>query len=912
MKSAPTCLAVLGLASSVAMGGSVLMDQIGLDDGSSIDPANILANQYFEASFSVYDIGVVDDFDNDAGLAGVSMQMVVGGWNGYTGAAGISGLQVNFYTDISNAEASLAGDLTSIDYAGAPVSDPNWQLAGYDLIGVAATAPWNAGVGRVACSMIPVNEFGTNGQTGCAISTIGDLQCWQANPNGGFGFGAIQAVASNAAYRVLGGTGNPCDLPLPASCQADVNGPNGVPDGLVGVDDILMIIETFGQVGNGESRPQGDCAPLPNGDCVVDVNDLLLCIEQFGTDCAPRGACCFGVDGCQEDQTEADCADANGDWLGQGSSCATCVSGACCLSDSGCIQAVPADCQGLGGAYQGDGTTCGDCPALPANNDCSNAIDVGAGGSVAIDNTAATTTGDVIDPCGDADARQIYQDLWYSITADVNGSLVVSTCNATTLDTIVAVYDSCGGTVLGCNDDGVDCTNFTSLLEIGGVSSGDSFIVRIGSFAYGDTASFNGIIEVVPAVVGACCVSNTDCFDLLPDDCDAFGGVYQGGDTDCASISCGWEGCQAGDTPEGVPCQEDTDAAGANADPNGGLNVDPPSYGVISVDETICGSASTFTCFGCADDGTDATFRDTDWYVFSNPEGGTYTVTCGGEGALLFGIVDLNAVAFVATGTTDPFAEASIEVTLPAGDNYCVWVGHDFNSAVLTPCNANLDEYSVTLEGANAPAAACCLGTTCVGDETPADCASLGGSYVAGESCAAGYQCPAAYEPCQTGVGQDPLQPSDTWTAGTSDSSPGYVRYEDIPSTTISSVGLYGLTLFFDGGWGPCTNQDMVFDIGVYNADPVDGFPTSAVSELSSTAANQTAMDLIYAGAYPLKKFDITFSSQPGELLKANSVSPDCWFLWMSSTPAGGGSSVVVVNGVPELGDFDLNYCITP
>ena len=78
MRTAPTCLAVMGMATAALAGSNTLIDQIGLDDGSSIDAANILANQYFEASFSVYDIGVVDDFDNSAGLAATSMQMVVG------------------------------------------------------------------------------------------------------------------------------------------------------------------------------------------------------------------------------------------------------------------------------------------------------------------------------------------------------------------------------------------------------------------------------------------------------------------------------------------------------------------------------------------------------------------------------------------------------------------------------------------------------------------------------------------------------------------------------------------------------------------------------------------------------------------------------------------------------------------
>ena len=69
MKTLPSCLCILGLAAGTALGGTgILMDQIGLDDGASIEPNFILACQYFEAGFSTYDVGVIDDFDNKNGV----------------------------------------------------------------------------------------------------------------------------------------------------------------------------------------------------------------------------------------------------------------------------------------------------------------------------------------------------------------------------------------------------------------------------------------------------------------------------------------------------------------------------------------------------------------------------------------------------------------------------------------------------------------------------------------------------------------------------------------------------------------------------------------------------------------------------------------------------------------------------
>ena len=905
MQSAPNCLAFIGLASSVALGGVTLMDQIGPNDGSAELANGGLASQYFEAAFSIYDIAAIDDFDNTSDLQGSSMSMVLTFSSG--SADLVSGAQVNFYSAPEAAALNLVGDIASEDFNGVPAVNADWQGAS-TMFDFQSTGFWAIGGGINYASVIPVNEFGANGQTFTSGSNIGDNNCWQANPGDGFGFGGLQVAQANLMYRITGGSGNPCDLPLSTECSADVSGSNDVPDGVVDVNDVLKIIGTYGTTGDGTFRPQGDCTPLPNGDCQVDVNDLLACIEQFGTDCAPRGGCCFGVDGCTADETEANCGDAGGDWLGEGSSCDTCVSGACCLADSTCIPAVPEDCLSTGGAYQGDGTSCGNCPTLPANNDCANA-QVVSNGPVAFDNSAATTTGSPIDPCGDiGEARQIYQDLYYSITATEAGTLTVSTCNATTLDTVIAVYDSCGGTVLGCNDDGVDCTNFTSLLTIPNVSLGESFIVRIGSFAYGDTAAFNAFIEIAAEVEGACCISTTDCVELTPTDCTAFGGTYEQGS--CATVSCGWAGCQAGDTPEGVPCSEDTDAAGAAADPNGGLNSNPASYGSISVNETICGSAATFTCIGCAADGTDLTYRDTDWYLFDNVDGGSYTITVGGEGPLLFGMVDLNAVAFVANAFADPGAEESLTVTLPAGNNYCVFVSHDFNAGFTVPCDSNQDEYTVRLEGEAAPEAACCLGETCIGNSTPADCASQGGTYISGESCDTGYICPIA---CN-GTGEAPTPESGAWTAGTSDTGAGFQRAADIGGiSSISEVTVYGLALLFNGtGFEACANG--VLPSGMTLGLSTEVPPSSGSFDYLSTSSTSADTGIIYADVYPLFSWtwsDINYSGAPINSLMVESNSSgtgDCWFLWMSALE---GTSYADDGTGYVAGDFAVNYCIT-
>ncbi len=764
--------ALLGAAAMItsAGAGTALMDQIGDMSGSDIDTTNMLASQYFEAAYSVYDIAAIDDFDNTSGSAAGSVSAIISGWNGYTTIDGVSGVQVNFYMAPEDAAANLVGYSSS---DAAVTIDPNWlgQIYG-DMVTVDGS--WAIASGMQYVTLIPVNEFGTNGQTGVPITFIGDMNCWQANPGGGFGMpGNWQVATSNLAFRVMSGSADPCDAPLP-SCPADISGPTGEPDGFVGVDDVLACVGTFGQTGDGSFRPQGDCFPPPYGDCTVNVDDLLTVIAAFGNDCRPRGACCMGLAGCDDNVVEDDCV---GDWLGEDSDCTDdCHAGACCFLDGSCTEGTPSECSSAGGIYAGDGIDCAtaDCPQPSA---------------------------------------------------------------------------------------------------------------------------------------GACCISASDCLDgLLPADCLEFGGNYMGEGTECATTSCGWTECPDGSTDEGVPCQEDTNDP--NGDPNGGMNVNPPAFGAIANGETICGYMSTYTCLGCGDSGEDLNYRDTDWYLFDNSGGGEWTISGGGESALIMGVVDNDALAFVDYMVLEAGQEGAVTVTLPAGGSYAVWVGQNFDGGDNT-CSMGTNLYSVTLVGAAAPASACCVITECVGDLDPTDCAALGGSYVSGESCDT-YTCPASYEPCTTGNGEDPLGIDDSWTAGTSDTGAGYLRAAGISASSVSQCTIYGLGLIYNNGWGDCSTPG---DIGMTWSLMTDGggLPGSEVATGSGAAYFGT--DLVYAGAYALHgwTFDMGYGGS-ADWVSAASTSGgqgECWFLWMSSTVSGAGSSALDDGTGWAAEVFGLNYCIT-
>jgi hypothetical protein len=333
-------------------------------------------------------------------------------------------------------------------------------------------------------------------------------------------------------------------------------------------------------------------------------------------------------------------------------------------------------------------------------------------------------------------------------------------------------------------------------------------------------------------------------------------------------------------------------------------------FGAIANGETICGTTSTFTCFGCADDGTDATYRDTDWYLFDNSGGGEWTISGGGETSIVMGIVDNNALAFVDYFVVGPFEESSVTVTLPAGGSYSVWVGFDFNGGT-NPCSSGANEYSVSLSGAAAPASACCVGTDCVGDLDPTDCAQLGGTYVAGESCDT-YTCPQAFVPCNTGNGEDPLGIDETWTAGTSDTGSGYLRAMAVSAGSVSECTVYGLSLVYSGGWGDCgTPADMAVQWALY-ADG-GGMPGSELA--SGASVSYSGTDLVYAGAYALHGWtcDMGYAGSVDwvNVASTSAGQGECWFLWMSSTPADAGASAINDGTGWAAEVFSLNYCIT-
>ncbi len=70
-------------------------------------------------------------------------------------------------------------------------------------------------------------------------------------------------------------------------------------------------------------------------------------------------------------------------------------------------------------------------------------------------------------------------DVWFRHTAGADNGVLVSTCGHAGFDTRIAVYTACGGTLLTCSDDVIDCPGGTSRCGFFGIA-GETYLIRVG------------------------------------------------------------------------------------------------------------------------------------------------------------------------------------------------------------------------------------------------------------------------------------------------------------------------------------------------------------------------------------------------------------------------------------------------
>jgi len=195
-----------------------------------------------------------------------------------------------------------------------------------------------------------------------------------------------------------------------------------------------------------------------------------------------------------------------------------------------------------------------DVPQGPGNDDCEDAMVVGAG-TVQFDTFNATTDGpDEPFDCDFFGNSHIESDVWFEYTATCNALVTASLCNSG-YDTKIAVYESCpelAGQVIACNDDACGIQGIRSETFFGAVE-GQTYLIRVGGF---EGAQGNGVLTIIEdclVATGACCFADGTCDMVDESTCGGTGGDYAGDNVMCATADC----------PQPPDCPEDIDGDGS-------------------------------------------------------------------------------------------------------------------------------------------------------------------------------------------------------------------------------------------------------------------------------------------------------------------------------------------------------------
>lgn len=133
-----------------------------------------------------------------------------------------------------------------------------------------------------------------------------------------------------------------------------------------------------------------------------------------------------------------------------------------------------------------------DCSAGEEGDECVGAISISLG-TTDFDTTSMTSSIDAYDDlqCPGNFLGAMFQDIWFEFTAPGSGSATFSLCSTDVLfDTDLVIYEGdCASLVqIGCGGDTAGCPFLTSEVQNVPVTSGSSYLVRVGGWnqeAYG-------------------------------------------------------------------------------------------------------------------------------------------------------------------------------------------------------------------------------------------------------------------------------------------------------------------------------------------------------------------------------------------------------------------------------------------
>jgi len=153
------------------------------------------------------------------------------------------------------------------------------------------------------------------------------------------------------------------------------------------------------------------------------------------------------------------------------------------------------------------------CILPPSNDQCANAIALEPGVPVVGDNTNACVNPSSTNGCSGANI----EDVWYIVTAYEDGPITVRTIlDGTMSDSVMAIYDACGGSEIACNDDD---SSLASLITFN-ATCGTTYYVQVAGLVQGFLGTFSVVYTAGSA--GECndpTACNYSVCALTADDC---------------------------------------------------------------------------------------------------------------------------------------------------------------------------------------------------------------------------------------------------------------------------------------------------------------------------------------------------------------------------------------------------------
>ena len=272
---------------------------------------------------------------------------------------------------------------------------------------------------------------------------------------------------------------------------------------------------------------------------------------------------------------------------GRGTMFISCLRGACCMEGT-CADGLNRSACEAGEGVWFSNRACGafTCPAPPPPNDeCNHAIALATG--VPYIGSTLGAFGTEVSSCSLDDTV----DAWHTWTADCTGQIRVGLCESD-FDTTLALFDSCGGTEISCNDD--DCNASRSQLLLA-VDQGQKLVMRVAGYK-GDRGAYKIVVDPCTPQPQACCLMNGRCANAIPDICLQNSGTPRGPGSTCRldlndnGVDDACEPCPPASFAASKPDDEAVDAR----QPHPALSV-MPAQGIGSVNDPVVVTLSPVT-----------------------------------------------------------------------------------------------------------------------------------------------------------------------------------------------------------------------------------------------------------------------------------------------------------------------------